>query len=155
MLELIILLIGLILMYLAGKQDLETRTPLLLIPSLILIGLAHNILSAGLITILSIIILLLPKETNKIMGKADLLLFAGIFIIFIFAQNLTLTILIFIALLLTVLNLVEINEDKKNAQQVPLIYYFSKNFTKIIMVHLIIFTIITVLIIVFSLIGGV
>lgn len=153
MIQIAFLLIGLIFMYYAGQEDLKTRNPLLLIPSLTLIGLAHNTITAGLILTISIICLLLPKKVNVIIGKADLLLFAGLFILFVFAQNLTLTLIIFIALLLTILNLLEITNDKKKEQQIPLIYYFSKNLLKIIAIHLIIFTIVTALIIIFTLIG--
>jgi len=122
--------IGSIILIKSGKQDEKTRNPYLLIPALMLIG-----LSAGLITFLivgfaSALIFFMPEKTNKLIGKADLLLFMTITMVFILNQNLLLSLMLFMALAITIILLLL----KKAKKQVPLIQYFAQAYSLMILI---------------------
>ena len=128
-LQLISFLLGSIFIVKAGKQDYNTRTPLLLIPAFLLIALSLNALTFALILIASGIIFYLPDKVNKTIGKADILLYTNIFIIFITGYSPLISIILFIALGLTGYNLYKIQHDKQILDKnVPLIHYFAKNY---------------------------
>jgi len=116
---------GLILIIYAGKQDKNTRTPILLIPALIAIGISAGAETFSIITIISTLIFFSPSKINKLIGKADLLLFASTLIIIILNQNKLLTLSIYISLALTI-GLILFDKNKTN--EIPVIHYFSKGY---------------------------
>ena len=127
LLQLACFIIGSIFIVKAGKQDFTTKTPILLIPAFLLIALSLNSLTFILILIVSGIIFYLPKKVNTFMGKADLLLYTNIFIIFITGNSPLTSIIMFITLGLTGYKLYNIQQDKEILDKnVPLIHYFAK-----------------------------
>lgn len=125
-LQIIIFLIGSILMFFAGAQDKKTRNPLLLIPALMAIGLSAGLTTFAIVTLASFIIFFLPAKINKVLGKADLLLFASVLVIIISSQNVLLNLIMFESLALAVIIMLL---DKKRTKEVPLIYYYSIGYT--------------------------
>jgi len=122
---------GSVLLIYSGKQDKKTRKPFLLIPALMAIALSANIITFAIVSIACAIIFFLPAKTNKLMGKADLLLFAGILIIFITNINLVLNLILYGALALTIALILL---DKKRTDQIPLIHYFSQGYALMILI---------------------
>lgn len=132
-----IFIIGTIILYYAGEQDQKTRTPTLLIPALITISLITNQTTIILTLITTTLIFLAPKQINQKIGKADLLLFTNLFILFIFSNHLTLKIIIFITLTLTLIDLIKIQKQTTNMilkTKTPLIYYYAQNQIKITLI---------------------
>lgn len=122
--QLLILLFGTIILIKAGKQDNQTRKPILLIPALIIITASTlNITLTLIISILGLIFLLLPAKINKIMGKADLYLLTTQFIILISPTYILLKLIIITTNLLTAYDL----HKKQKNEPIPLIHYYAKN----------------------------
>ena len=100
----IFLALGLILMIIAGYQDFKTRKPFIIIPALISIGLAVNIITALLIGILGYITLYhLPNKVNKTFGKADIFLLISLVLLLIMAQSMIFTQIILFACIISIL----------------------------------------------------
>ena len=105
--------IGTILIIVAGKQDNKTRKPIYLIPALMFIGLSAGLETFFIIALFSWIIFFLPNDINKILGKADLLLFAGVLIIILFNQNLLITLIEYFTLTAMLILLIYKKQAKK------------------------------------------
>ena len=120
--QIILFTLGSALLIYSGIQDKKTRNPYLLIPALMAIGLSAGLITFLIVTIACVIIYLLPKKVNKILGKADILLLMAILIITIIHENTIVAILMYVSLALMILLLIMV---KKTSQQVPLIYYYS------------------------------
>jgi hypothetical protein len=117
--------LGTLTLSMAGMQDKTSRKPFLLIPAFILLGASTNIMTTVLIVLMAIISLILPNKINKVIGKADIFLFASIFIIFIFGNIFIMTMLLLMALIATAIMLVD---DVKKNKTVPLITVFTKGY---------------------------
>jgi hypothetical protein len=130
-LQIIMFLTGSILMFFAGVQDEKTRNPFLLIPALMAIGLSAGLTTFAIVTLASFIIFFLPAKINKVLGKADLLLFASILVIIILSQNVLLNLIMFESLALTVIIMLL---DKKRTKEVPLIHYYSIGYALAILI---------------------
>ena len=126
LIQVIFFIAGSILIIYAGKQDEQTRNPYLLIPALISIGLSAGFITGTIIALASIIIFFLPEKINKIIGKADLLLFYSLLTIIILNQNLLLTLIIFSTQCVTLFMLI-INKNKE--KQMPLIHYYAQAYS--------------------------
>ena len=122
LIQILVFCAGSILLIYAGKQDKKTRNPLLLIPALMAIGLSAGLTTFLLISLASLLIFFMPSKSNKVIGKADLLLFASILTMLILNQNLLLTVMLYISLVIT---LILILLNKKLKKDVPLIHYYS------------------------------
>jgi hypothetical protein len=137
----IALIIGTILIYLAGQQDLKTRKPILLIPALLYIGLSSNMLTALTLTIISILIFISPKKINDHIGKADLLIFISIPLLVLLATNPMTQLLFiltnFITLLLLIDLLIKTPKQQRKTLLIPLIYYYSIGFILSLMIIII------------------
>ena len=131
LIQVILFIIGSILIIYAGKQDEQTRNPYLLIPALISIGLSAGFITGTIIALASIIIFFLPEKINKIIGKADLLLFYSLLTIIILNQNLLLTLIIFSTQCITLFMLI-INKNKE--KQMPLIHYYARAYATTIII---------------------
>ena len=131
LIQILVFCAGSILLIYAGKQDVKTRNPFLLIPTLMAIGLSAGIQTFLFISLASVIIFFLPAKINKILGKADLLLFTSALMIIILNQNLLLTTIIFMSLALTVIIMLL---DKNLSKAVPLIYYYAKGYALAILI---------------------
>ena len=129
--------IGSALIIYAGKQDEKTRNPYILIPALIALGMSAGGTTFTIITLACLIIFILPEKVNKVIGKADLLLFASALTIIIVNQNWLLTLIIYVSLASTAGLILS---DKEKAKEIPLIHYFAKGYA--ITVLLVTFTII-------------
>jgi len=93
-------------------------------------------LSAGLVTFLivslaSFVIFFLPNKVNKVIGKADLLLFASALTIIILNENILLTTIIFMSLAITAIFMLF---DKKLTKAVPLIHYYAIGYATAILI---------------------
>lgn len=117
--------LGTLTLSMAGMQDKTSRKPFLLIPAFILLGASTNIMTTVLIVLMAIVSLILPDKINKVIGKADVFLFASIFIIFIFGNIFIMTMLLLIALIATAMMLFD---DVKKNKTVPLITVFTKGY---------------------------
>jgi hypothetical protein len=117
--------LGTLTLSMAGMQDKTSRKPFLLIPAFILLGASTNIMTTVLIVLMAIVSLILPDKINKVIGKADVFLFASIFIIFIFGNIFIMTMLLLMALIATAIMLVD---DVKKNKTVPLITVFTKGY---------------------------
>lgn len=117
--------LGTLTLSMAGMQDKTSRKPFLLIPAFILLGASTNIMTTVLIVLMAIVSLILPDKINKVIGKADIFLFASIFIIFIFGNIFIMTMLLLMALIATAMMLVD---DVKKNKTVPLITVFTKGY---------------------------
>ena len=117
--------LGTLTLSMAGMQDKTSRKPFLLIPAFILLGASTNIMTTVLIVLMAIVSLILPDKINKVIGKADVFLFASIFIIFIFGNIFIMTMLLLIALIATAIMLVD---DVEKNKTVPLITVFTKGY---------------------------
>lgn len=117
--------LGTLTLSMAGMQDKTSRKPFLLIPAFILLGASTNIMTTVLIVLMAIVSLILPDKINKVIGKADVFLFASIFIIFIFGNIFIMTMLLLVALIATAMMLVD---DVKKNKTVPLITVFTKGY---------------------------
>lgn len=122
---------GSILLIYAGKQDEKTRNPLLLIPALMLIGLSAGTTTFLIISLASLIIFLLPEKVNKVIGKADLLLFYSLLTIIILNQNILLSLILYISLAITFILLLT---NKNKEKQVPLISYYAQRYSLTIII---------------------
>lgn len=120
--QILVFCAGSILLIYSGKQDEKTRNPYLLIPALMAIGLSAGLTTFLIVSLACLIIFFLPNKVNKVLGKADLLLFASILVIIILSQNLLLNLILFESLALTVIILLL---DKNRKKEVPLIHYYS------------------------------
>lgn len=145
LLQIIVFCIGSIILILSGKQDEKTRRPWLIIPGLILIGLSTNLITFITILIASILFFLAPKKTNYFMGKADLLLFTSILLIFILGNNPIISTILWFTLLLTTLSIYKQMKQTKKQTTIPLIYYFTTNYSKIILLTILITTVFLIL----------
>jgi hypothetical protein len=123
LIQITIFILGTLLLICAGKQDEKTRNPYILIPALMCLGLSAGFLTFVLITIASLIIFFLKEKVNKIIGKADLLLFYSLLVIIMLNQNLLLTQILFMSLTLTLIMLIV---QKHKEKQMPLIYYYAQ-----------------------------
>ena len=117
--------IGSALIIYAGKQDEKTRNPYILIPALIALGMSAGGTTFTIITLACLIIFILPEKVNKVIGKADLLLFASALTIIILNQNVLLTALIYLSLTITLILLLF---NKKEQKEVPLIHYYAQGY---------------------------
>lgn len=127
--------LGTLILSMAGMQDKTSRKPFLLIPAFILLGASTNIMTTVLIVLMAIISLILPDKINKVIGKADVFLFASIFIIFIFGNSFIMTIFLLMALIATAIMLVD---DVKKNKTVPLITVFTKGYLASLFVFIIV-----------------
>jgi len=118
-------ILGSALLIYSGKQDNKTRNPFLLIPALMALGLSAGITTFLIITLASAIIFFLPQKVNKLIGKADLLLFYSLFTIIILNQNLILTLITFLSLGLTLIIMLF---KKKLEKDIPLIHYYTQGY---------------------------
>lgn len=130
LIQILMFCLGSILIIQAGKQDKKTRNPYLLIPALMLIGLSAGLTTFLIVSLACLIIFVLPSKTNKLIGKADLLLFASILVIIILNQSIILTLMLYISLALTIILMLI---DKKLKKEVPLIHYFSQGYSLMIL----------------------
>lgn len=122
LIQILVFCTGSILLIYAGKQDEETRNPFLLIPALMAIGLSAGLVTFLIVSLASFAIFFLPKKVNKVIGKADLLLFASILTINILCQNILLTLFLYLTLGNTIIIMLL---DKNLKKEVPLIHYYS------------------------------
>lgn len=122
LIQILVFCTGSILLIYAGKQDEKTRNPFLLIPALMAIGLSAGLTSFLIVSLASFAIFFLPKKVNKVIGKADLLLFASILTINILCQNILLTLFLYLTLGNTIIIMLL---DKNLKKEVPLIHYYS------------------------------
>jgi len=132
--QILCFLAGSILIILAGKQDEKTRNPYILIPALMAIGLSAGLLTFVMVSIACIIIFFSPEKINKIIGKADLLLFYSLLVIMMLNQNIILTIIAIFSLLLTLIFMIT---DKKRLKEVPLISYYAQAYSLTILIIII------------------
>ena len=123
LIQIIFFCAGSILILYAGKQDEKTRNPFLLIPALMAIGLSAGLVTFFIVSLASFVIFFLPKKVNKIIGKADLLLFYSLLVIIILNQNILLTLTLYFSLAVTVLHMLL---DKNKQKEVPLIRYYAE-----------------------------
>lgn len=126
LIQILVFCAGSILIIYAGKQDEKTRNPFLLIPALMAIGLSAGLTSFLIVSLASFAIFFLPKKVNKVIGKADLLLFASILTINILCQNILLTLFLYLTLGNTIIIMLL---DKNLKKEVPLIHYYSIGYT--------------------------
>lgn len=126
LIQILVFCTGSILIIYAGKQDEKTRNPFLLIPALMAIGLSAGLTSFLIVSLASFAIFFLPKKVNKVIGKADLLLFASILTINILCQNILLTLFLYLTLGNTIIIMLL---DKNLKKEVPLIHYYSIAYT--------------------------
>jgi hypothetical protein len=131
LIQITIFILGTLLLICAGKQDEKTRNPFILIPALMCLGLSAGFLTFVLITIASLIIFFLPNKVNKIIGKADLLLFYSLLVIIMLNQNLLLTQIVFMSLTLTLIMLIK---QKHKEKQMPLIHYYAQAYALTILI---------------------
>lgn len=127
--------LGTLILSMAGMQDKTSRKPFLLIPAFILLGASTNIMTTVLIVLMAIISLILPDKINKVIGKADVFLFASIFIIFIFGNSFIMTIFLLMALIATAMMLFD---DVKKNKTVPLVTVFTKGYLASLFVFIIV-----------------
>jgi len=123
--------IGSTTLFYAGKQDKQTRNPLLIIPAMILIGLSLNFITGILIALIGLFTIFLPKLVNDISGKADIFLFASIMIIFIFANNIIISLFFGINLAITLIRLIHELKKQKDLikkEPLPLITIYAKSY---------------------------
>lgn len=137
--QILLFIIGTILIIFAGDQDEKTRKPILIIPALFFLGLSANFVSGLLILLIGLIcFLFLPKQVNKVMGKADIFLFGAIIVLLIFSNSL-LTVLTWITLTIMLIQLTLFERKNKNTKKtkpIPLISYYSKAYQLAIIIFL-------------------
>jgi len=123
--QILVFFVSVILMLWAGVQDKKTRIPIMLIPALIATSISAGGLTFLLVTFSCVLIYFLPAKVNKVIGKADLLLFASAFIIIILNQNWVLSVVIYASLALTI---IITGLDKNKSKEIPFIHYFSQGY---------------------------
>ena len=131
LIQILVFCAGSILLIYAGKQDEETRNPFLLIPALMAIGLSAGLVTFLIVSLASFVIFFLPNKVNKVLGKADLLLFASALTIIILNENILLTTIIFMSLAITAIFMLF---DKKLTKSVPLIHYYAIGYATAILI---------------------
>lgn len=129
--QILVFCAGSILLIYSGKQDEKTRNPYLLIPALMAIGLSAGLTTFLIVSLACLIIFFLPNKVNKVLGKADLLLFTSILMIFILTQNFLLSMVLYGSMALTI---VVILLDKNRKKGIPVIYYFSIGYALMILI---------------------
>jgi len=144
MFEYYFLIAGLILFIYAGFQDFKTHKPIALIPALILMGLAVNLLTGFVIGMLAFLSLYgLPDKINKVFGKADIFLITGLAALMFMARSQVFIQMILFATIITI-PLIFIYMKKNPEKMLPYVGLFTIGF----FVSLFIDLIITILVVV-------